>query len=144
MFCVFQELSSCACKSCFCSMVENLPATTSFIIFYIFFLSVRSISWYSSILSFNSRVYILYRCYTFTRMAVTSSPFSAVGKTLHRELFARLNLSIICPCLNQDIFILYYCKPKRSTIYQKLLKNRRKRNYNNYYKFFRRSFLYPE
>ena len=64
------------------------------------FLSVRCISWYSSILSFNSRVYILYRCYTFTRMAVTSSPFGAVGKELNPEQFARLNLSIICPCLN--------------------------------------------
>ena len=46
MFCVFQELSSCACKSWFCSMVENLSATTSFITFIKLLLRVRSIAWY--------------------------------------------------------------------------------------------------
>ena len=48
MFCVFQELSSCACKSWFCSMVENLSATTSFITFIKLLLHVRSIAFLGS------------------------------------------------------------------------------------------------
>ena len=82
----------------------------------IFFLSVRSISWYSSILSFNSR-------YIFCTGVIPSqgwpSPHHLLvqWEKINREQFARLNLSIICRCLNWDIFILYYCKPKRSTIY---------------------------
>ena len=101
VFCVFQELSSCTCRSCFCSMVENLPATTSFIIFIKRLLCVRSIPWYSSSLSFNSRaIFCTSVVASLGCMAVSSSPFWTVGKKLSQGQIARLSLRIICRCLN--------------------------------------------
>ena len=93
MFCVFQELSSCTCRSCFCSMVENLPATTSFIIFTKILLCVRSIPWYSSSSSFNSRaIFCSSVVASLGCMAVNSSPFWTVGKKLSQGQIAKLKI----------------------------------------------------
>ena len=135
MFCVFQELSSCACKSWFCSMVENLSATTSFITFIKLLLRVRSIPWYIAqfcpLTAGQSSVPRMHG-----RQLIT------VGKKLNRWQVARLSLRIICRCLDWDLFFIYYITVNPSEVQLKVAKKQEKKKIK--LKFFCRSFLYLE
>ena len=132
-------------------LFHGRESTSHNIIKYYYFikilLRVRSIPWYSSILSFNSRVIFSIGVVASERCMAVSSSLPFLGSVK--------NIKLRTGCKTESQHNLFLFKlgffytillQTQAKYNQKLQKNQRKRiiTYYNYRKFFRRSFLYPE